>query len=299
MSPARLGQHFLRDARVADRILEAAEVEAGQRVLEIGPGEGVLTRGLAEAVAPGLVVAVEADRTLAARLDEAGLENLQVVHGDAVRIDLAALGPFDRVVSNLPYQISGPVTVRLLEMLDDQATRWGLAVLMYQKEFADRLLAEPGTKAYGRLTVHAAPRVRIESVRHVSPGCFHPPPRVQSTVLRFAPHETAPFDVADERLWKAVVDGAFNHRRKQLRNTVPSAVAGWLPADAAVRVLKDAGLADRRPEQMAPAEFSALVAKLADAAGPDPGGAGRPAGPSSAARPAGATPAPARGRREA
>lgn len=257
-----LGQHFLREPRIARRILEAAEITPGQRVLEVGPGAGVLTEPLSEAVGPGgRVVAVEADPRFGALLQDKW-PNVEVVQGDALEVDLQALGPFDRIVSNLPYQISGPITMRFLDLLRGQG--WGRAVLMYQKEFADRLLADPGSKTYGRLTVHTARWCAVSKVRDVPPGCFDPPPKVHSTVLRFDPHPEPPFEVADEALWSAVVDGSFQQRRKQLRNTVPPAVAGLgVPRDAAEEALGE--LSTLRPEQVAPAGFAALVGRLAEA----------------------------------
>ncbi len=263
---AKLGQHFLREPRIARRILEAAEILPGQRVLEIGPGPGVLTEPLVEAVGPsGTLVAVEYDPDLAAPL-MGRWPNLDVRLADAVKADLAAWGPYDRIVSNLPYQISGPITVKLLELLREPATRWGRAVLMYQREFADRLRAEPGSKAYGRLTVHAARWVTVSHLRDVPPGCFDPPPKVHSSILILDPHKEAPFEVADEAVWTAVVDGAFGQRRKQLRNTVPATVAGLgIGRDAALGALDALELASARPEAVPAADFARLVALLAEA----------------------------------
>ncbi len=263
---AKLGQHFLREPRIARRIIEAAGIEPGQRVLEIGPGPGVLTEPLVEAVGPtGTLVAVEYDPDLAGPL-MGRWPNLDVRLADAVKADLAAWGPYDRIVSNLPYQISGPITVKLLELLRQPETRWGRAVLMYQREFADRLRAEPGSKAYGRLTVHAARWVGVSLLRHVPPACFNPPPKVQSSILILEPHPSPPFEVADEVLWTAVVDGAFGQRRKQLRNTVPAAVAGLgVPRDSSLAALVELGLDAARPEAVPAADFAKLVALLAGA----------------------------------
>jgi 16S rRNA (adenine1518-N6/adenine1519-N6)-dimethyltransferase len=266
---ARLGQHFLRDEAVLDAILAAAGLRPGHRVLEVGPGPGNLTGRLARAVGPaGRVVAVEADHALAAAL-QGRWPNVEVVVGDAVQADLAGLGgpgPFDRIVANLPYLISGPITVAFLGLLRDPATRWGRAVLMYQREFAERLLASAGDGAYGRLSVHAARWVAASRVRDVPPGAFDPPPEVESLVVRLDPHAAPPFAVADEALWTAAVDGSFQQRRKQMRNTVPPAVAGLgVPREAALAALGAEGLAAERPERVAPERFAALVARLAEA----------------------------------
>ncbi len=255
-----LGQHFLREPRIARRVIEAAGIEPGMRVLEIGPGGGVLTEPLSDAVGPdGRVVAIEADERFARRLK---FPNVDVVHGDAMQVDLAELGPFDRIVANLPYQISGPVTARFLDL--HRAQGWGRAVLMYQKEFADRLLAGPGTKKYGRLSVHTARVGTVTKVRDVPPGCFDPPPKVMSTVVQIDPYDEPPFAVADEALWSAVVDGSFQQRRKQLKNTVPPAVAGFgVDEAAALDALVAEDLTTERPEQVAPERFAALVARWA------------------------------------
>lgn len=261
-----LGQHFLRDDAVLEAVVQAAQLRAGHRVLEIGPGPGNLTARLSAAVGPkGEVVAIEADKALVPHL-EGRWPNVRLVVGDAVQTDLAALGRFDRIVANLPYLISGPITVAFLDLLRDPATRWERAVLMYQAEFAERLLADAGDGAYGRLSVHAARWVKASKVRDVSPGSFDPPPKVDSMVVALVPHPAPPFTVADEKLWTAVVDGAFQQRRKQMRNTVPYAAAGLgVDKDDAVAVLDDLGLTTERPEQVAPATFARLVAALAGA----------------------------------
>lgn len=262
---ARLGQHFLRDGAVLDAIVAAADLRPGQRVLEVGPGPGNLTARLAAAVgAKGTVVAIEADKALAAAL-EGRWPNVEVVIGDAVQADLPALGRFDRIVANLPYLISGPITVAFLGLLRDPATHWGRAVLMFQREFAERLLAHAGDDAYGRLSVHAARWVAVSKVRDVPPGAFDPPPEVDSLVVRLDPHPAPPFPIEDEALWTAVVDGGFQQRRKQLRNTVPAAVAGLgVPREAALAALDALGLSSERPERVAPATFAALVDRLVE-----------------------------------
>lgn len=248
--------------RVLADILAAADVQAGERVLEVGPGEGVLTRPLVDAVGQeGEVVAVEYDAGLAKALRIGAPANLRIVHADAVQADLEGLGPFDRIVSNLPYQISGPVTSRFLDTLPS----WRRAVLLVQKEFADRLHALPRTGDYGRLGVHVQRHCHVRRLRTVAPGSFAPPPRVDSAVVVLEPHAEAPFEVMDERLWRAVVDGTFQNRRKQLRNTLPPAVAGLVGRTTARDTLGRLGWSACRPEELAPADFGALVAALREA----------------------------------
>ncbi len=261
---ARLGQHFLRDLAVLDSVVASAGLAAGQRVLEIGPGPGNLTEHLSRRVgATGRVVVIEADPKLAAAL-QGKWSNVEVIVGDAVQVDLAALGRFDRIVANLPYLISGPITIAFLALLKDPATRWDRAVLMYQAEFAERLLATAGSGAYGRLSVHAARQVQARKVRDVPPGCFDPPPEVDSMVVELVPYAAPPFAVADEQLWTAVVDGSFQQRRKQMRNTVPAAVAPFgVSKEEAMAALDAMHLASERPERVAPARFAELVGRLA------------------------------------
>ncbi|MEK6974767.1 MAG: 16S rRNA (adenine(1518)-N(6)/adenine(1519)-N(6))-dimethyltransferase RsmA [Candidatus Thermoplasmatota archaeon] len=259
-----LGQHFLRDERVLDAVMAAAGIAPGMRVLEIGPGPGNLTQRLADAVgAKGEVVAIEADKALAPHL-EGKWPNVRLIVADAVQTDLGALGRFDRIVANLPYLISGPITVAFLQLLREPAHRWDRAVLMYQAEFAQRLLASAGDDSYGRLSVHVARWTRATKVRDVAPGAFEPAPKVDSMVVLLEPHAKPPFAVADEALWTAVVDGSFQQRRKQMRNTVPPVVARLgVDKDDAVAALTDLDLLTERPEQVAPARFAELVAALA------------------------------------
>lgn len=258
-----LGQHFLRDQGVLDTVVGASRLEPGQNVLEIGPGPGNLTERLSLRVGDtGRVIAIEADPNFA-KLLAGKWPNVQLVVGDAVQTDLAAFGRFDRIVANLPYLISGPITIAFLQLLRDPATRWGFAVLMYQKEFAERLLAHAGDDAYGRLSVHAARWVKATKVREVPPGAFDPPPKVDSLVISLEPHAAPPFAVPDEKVWTAVVDGAFQQRRKQMRNTVPAAVAGLgIPIAVTGAVLEEMGLASERPEQVEPAVFAELARRL-------------------------------------
>jgi len=262
---AYLGQHFLRDARVLDAVLAAAQLSPGQRILEVGPGPGNLTERLSLSAGPaGKVVAIEADTGLADLLF-GRWPNVEVVKGDAVQVDLAKHGKFDRIVANLPYLISGPITAAFLDLLARPETAWSRAVLMYQREFAERLLANPGTSDYGRLTVHAARRVRVTKVRDVPAAAFDPPPKVESMVLLFEPHARPPFAVHDEKVWRAIVDGTFQRRRKQLRNGLPAAVGTiGLPRQRALDALESRGWSERRPENLSPAEFAQLANELAE-----------------------------------
>lgn len=223
-----LGQHFLVDDNIVGRILDLARVPAGAPVLEVGPGIGTLTLALCGVA--GHVVAVERDTTLLPVLEDAaaGCGNLTVVHADAVTVpvrDLAGpLGPPRLLVANLPYAVAATVVLRFFEELDSLES----ATVMVQSEVADRMAATPGRKDYGAYTVKLGLLARPAGRFTVSPGCFMPPPRVDSAVLRIERvrrPEPAPVLAAARRF----ADAAFAQRRKTLRNSV-LASTGWAPA---------------------------------------------------------------------
>jgi len=245
----RLGQHFLVDRRVAERHVEHAEIRPSDTVLEIGPGLGILTRLLVERARR--VIAIEADRRFAAFLRDA-LPMVEVVEGDALVVEWPR---FDVMASNLPYQISSPLTFRLL----DQAFR--KAVLMYQWEFARRMVAEPGTSDYSRLTVGVARRAACEVLERVPRNAFHPQPRVDSALVALAPRP-APFPLADPDRFDAVVDALFAHRRKTVENGLRIEWRRLAPSREALESLLPAvpHLA-RRVEELPPEE----IARIADA----------------------------------
>lgn len=250
-----LGQHFLIDERVAERTVGYADPGPGETVLEVGPGLGVVTLPLARAAEQ--VRAVEVDAALAGllreRLDEAGLDNVEVVHGDALEVDL---GEFDLVCSNLPYQISSPLTFRLLEEGFDRA------VLMYQREFADRLCAQPGSKKYGRLTVNASVRTDREVVEPVPRTAFWPRPEVDSALVRLRWRDD-PVDVGDPALFADTVRALFMHRRKMARNAVQLHADDLGGPQVVETALEAWGMGDRRPGELSPVEIAALVHEIA------------------------------------
>lgn len=212
----RFGQHFLHDPGVVDRILRAIAPEPGQRFVEIGPGQGILTRPLL-AVAGRLDV-VELDRDLAAALSGENLPGLTVHGADALRFDYRDLAPPGalRVVGNLPYNISTPLLFHLL----GQAEAVRDMHFMLQREVVTRMAASPGGGDYGRLSVMVQYRCRVERLFTVPPGAFRPPPRVNSAVVRLVPYREPPVDVGDETVFRRVVAAAFSQRRKTLRNAL-------------------------------------------------------------------------------
>jgi len=248
----RFGQHFLHDPGVLARIVAAIDPKPGERLVEIGPGRGALTLPLLERCRR--LEAIEVDRDLVPPLVERARGNGElVVHqADALEVDFSALhrgGPKLRVCGNLPYNISTPLLFHLLE------SRAAIADMhfMLQKEVVDRIVAPPGGKTYGRLTVMLAAACRATALFRVGRGAFQPPPAVDSAVVRLVPHASAPFELADPDRFARVVAAAFSMRRKTLRNSLRGLVEpGRFDA---------AGIdAARRPETLSPAEFARLAA---------------------------------------
>jgi 16S rRNA (adenine1518-N6/adenine1519-N6)-dimethyltransferase len=213
-----LGQHFLLDTNLIDRIARTAEPLDGVTVIEIGPGPGGLTRALLAHEARE-VIAIEKDRRCIAALDElraATGGRLTILAEDALEIDAAALGAEPRrIVANLPYNISTVLLVRWLE----QAEAFDRMVVMIQKEVADRLVAQPSTKAYGRLSVMTQWRWEAKIAFNVARTAFVPPPKVMSSVVVLTPRP-APLAQADWGKLEKVVAAAFNQRRKMLRSAL-------------------------------------------------------------------------------
>jgi 16S rRNA (adenine1518-N6/adenine1519-N6)-dimethyltransferase len=251
MKPPR-DQHFLIDQDAVHRIADLVDLD-GRIVLEIGPGEGVLTRALIDRGAR--VNAVEIDRQLCEELNdrfsaEIADGRLAITHGDAVRCPLP---PFSVVVSNLPYSASSKLTFRLLD------TGFEVAVLMYQSEFARRMTAPAGTGDCGRLSVMVQTYATVESCFELSPGSFRPKPQVRSMVVRIVPKEPVAL-IPDRRLYADVVRALFTHRRKTVRNGLKSA-GGILPAVRVAHMLSalPGRILDSRPEDLTLDDFAAIT----------------------------------------
>ena len=252
----RFGQNFLRAPHVVAQILAAAELSPGERVMEIGPGLGALTDQLLAAGAE--VLACEVDRDLAAALAKRGAEHLTVHQGDVLKSPWPALLPAPpyKLVANLPYNISSQVLFKIL----DHRPLFSRLVLMFQKEVGDRLLAGPATRDYGILSVLVQNWYTVTRVVKVAPGCFHPPPKVESVVLRFDPRPQPLAAVVDENAFRLLVKAIFAQRRKTLRNGLLG--AGYLPA-AVDRALDALTLAPTvRGETLTIAQMARLAEKL-------------------------------------
>jgi 16S rRNA (adenine1518-N6/adenine1519-N6)-dimethyltransferase len=252
----RFGQNFLRAPHVVEQILAAAELMSGERVVEIGPGLGALTDQLLAAGAA--VLAFEVDRDLAAILEQRGTPGLTVHRGDVLRVAWPELltDPPYKLVANLPYNISSQVLFKVL----DQRRLFSRLVLMFQKEVGDRLLAAPATRDYGILSVLVQNWYAVMRVCKVPPGCFYPPPQVESVVLRFDPRPQPLAAVVDEVAFRTLVKAVFAQRRKTLRNALLGAGYAAVAID---RALADLAIPPNcRGETLAIAQLAALSAAL-------------------------------------
>ena len=260
-----LGQNFLLDLNLTARIARASGPLAGVTVVEVGSGPGGLTRAL---LAEGAhhVVAIERDRRCIAALEEiaaAAPGRLTIVNGDALAVDMAALAPQPaRIVANLPYNVATPLLVGWLKA-EPWPPWYGSMTLMFQREVAERIVARPGSKAYGRLGVLAGWRAEAEILFDVSPRAFTPPPKVTSSVVRLTPR---PRPLAcDALVLERVTAAAFGQRRKMLRQSLKT-----LGLDAQA-LLAEAGIAEtRRAEEIDVAGFVALANAAAASLPPNP-----------------------------
>ena len=207
-----LGQNYLIDDFKRKKIIEYAKLTEEDTVLEIGPGIGTLTIELAKKA--GKVIAIEQDTAifniLKKRLEKEKIDNVELINGDAVKVDFPE---FNKIVSNLPYQISSPISFKFLEHEFD------LAVLMYQKEFADRMNGKVGTKQYSRLSAMLYFKANVKFLTKVSPESFIPSPKVDSSVVELKPKENKIAD-DDFKIYSKVVKALFQHRNKKARNAL-------------------------------------------------------------------------------
>ncbi len=212
MARQRHGQHFLVDLSVACREVEYAQITKDDIVLEIGPGTGIITRLLAQKAKQ--VIAIEIDQRLVKQLTTTLPANVTLITGDAVRIDFQELPRFTKIVSNLPYQISSPITFKFL------SCSFSKAVLIYQKDFAERLVAAPGTKQYSRLTVGVSYKAQCRMLEDVPRHCFSPQPSIESSIVELIPYGKPRFTVDNESFFFELTKQLFTHRRKKIRSTI-------------------------------------------------------------------------------
>lgn len=232
------GQNFLTDERVAQRHVDFADISKDDRVLEVGPGLGILTKILVEKADD--VTCIELDDILADYIEDTYSDRVKLIRGDAMKVDFP---PFDRFVSNLPYSISTPVIFKLLDH------DFKKAVVMVQKEFAERMVADVGTDDYSRLTVNLYYRADCRILETVPASRFKPKPKVDSALVEITPRES-PFRVKDEKTFFKVTEVAFNHRRKKIGTSLKS--AKMIPNDADIPYL------DERIEKLTPEQIGEL-----------------------------------------
>ena len=256
-----LGQNFLHDTSVIDKIVQAVDPKPGDAIVEIGPGQGALTFPLLKK--HGGITAIEFDRDLHAPLQAAAREHgvLRLIEGDVLGVDFSALaaelapaGGKIRLVGNLPYNLSSPILFHAL----DHAPSVRDMHFMLQKEVVERMASGPGSKVYGRLSVMLQAYCTVTPLFVVPPGAFRPAPKIDSAVVRLVPKPVEAIHVADRKVFADVVRAAFGQRRKTLRNA--------LNGVADVTAIEAAGLrADARAEQVEVAGFVGLANLLASA----------------------------------
>ena len=233
----KFGQNFLIDEHVLDKIIAAAEIGPEDTVLEIGPGIGTMTQAIAEKTKK--VIAVEIDDNLIPILKEnlKDYDNVEIINDDVMKVDIASLG-VNKVVANLPYYITTPIIMGLLESrlpLDS-------ITVMVQKEVADRMKSKPGTKDYGALSLAVQFYAEPYLVANVPQNCFMPRPNVGSAVIRLTLHKKTPVDVRDEKLMFMIIRAAFNQRRKTLQNCLSHYEELHYEKEKVAQVLRDMNL---------------------------------------------------------
>ncbi|SDX87596.1 16S rRNA (adenine1518-N6/adenine1519-N6)-dimethyltransferase [Allochromatium warmingii] len=224
----RFGQNFLHDPLVIDRIQAAIDARPGDYLVEIGPGQGAITSGLLQRA--GALDVIELDRDLIEPLRQrlSTVGTLRIHNADALAVDLRTLidnketnSPILRLVGNLPYNISTPLLFHFLNQLDVVRDLH----VMLQKEVVDRIVAEPGDKTYGRLSVMIQSRCAATCLFHIGPGAFKPAPKVDSAFLRLRPLRPLPYPITDPHVHERIVAAAFGQRRKTLRNSLSSLIS--------------------------------------------------------------------------
>jgi len=262
----RFGQNFLTDPRVLDKIIDAAEVTKDDFVIEIGPGLGTMTRALCEHA--GSVLAVEIDYDLADILERELIplyDNLEILVGDILKQDIREIaethhaGRPIKVVANLPYYITTPI---LMELLESRVPIHSITV-MVQKEVAERMMAKPGDKDCGAISLAVQYYAEPYLAANVPPNCFTPRPKVSSAVIRLTRREEPPVETPDEKLMFKLIRAAFAQRRKTLLNAITNSAELTFDKDTVSKAIEEAGLpAAVRGEKLDIQAFATLAEKL-------------------------------------
>ena len=249
----RLGQNFLLDQSIASEIVSSIHPTESDTVLEPGPGHGTLTRLLQKKA--GKVIAVEKDPVLARELKETFRDhpNIVIVEGDILKTN--PLPHFNKVVSTPPYYLSSKLALFMSK------TKFEMAGVVFQKEFGERLLAEPGTREYGRLTVSVRRRLKIEKIREISRTAFRPRPKVDSILLRMTPMQN--HRQINKQLFEEVVRGVFTQRRRLTRSALAHFLTKKLGRESARKIMSEIALPDVRVFQLSIAQLEELSEQLA------------------------------------
>lgn len=241
----KLGQNFLTDMPTAQREVEYANINKKDVVLEIGPGKGFLTKILSDKAKK--VISIEIDQTLAQYIKDLNLDNVEIINADVLELDFNTLSKFNKIVSNIPYQISSPLTFKMLEY------PFELAVLIYQKEFAERMVAKHGTKNYSRLTVNTYYKAGCKLLEIVPKEFFNPKPKVDSAMVKIIPRSSPPFKLKDEVFFFDLINNLFSQRRKKIKNIIKNKYQCEL---------KEIPFLDKRVEELSPKEIGVLSDRL-------------------------------------
>jgi len=254
----RLGENYLIDGNIRNKILKEADVCARDTVLEIGPGLGALTEGLAESGAR--VIAVEKDRKAFGALSEmlAGrYSNLTLIHGDILKFDASVIASSGRmkVVGNLPYYITSPI----IEYLIENRRRIISALITVQREVANRLMASPGTKDYSSISCYVRYYTKPSYIHTIRRTAFYPEPEVDSSLIKLDILDRPSVEVRDEKMLFRIIRGAFNQRRKSIINSLSREEALSIPKDELSKILKRAGIEPSvRPEVLSLEDFARI-----------------------------------------
>lgn len=250
----RLGQNFVIDRALLQRMISYASVSREDTVLEVGAGLGFLTKLLSPACKRVIAVEVDSRLTKILRNELRDLRNVDLIEGDVLNVSVPK---FNKVVSTPPYSISSPLLFWLLER------RFDCAVLTFQKEFAERLTAPVGSRDYGRLTVGTYYRAEAELLDSVPRSMFYPPPDVDSRVVRLKPREGPPFSVEDEETFFELVQTLFTQRNKKVRNAIVPFLRRRVEKENVARLADSLLFHDKRVRELAPEDFGALANEIA------------------------------------
>jgi len=250
----RLGQNFVIDRALLQRMVSYASVSREDTVLEVGAGLGFLTKLLSLACKRVIAVEVDPRLTKILRSELRDLENVHLIEGDVLKVSVPQ---FNKVVSTPPYSISSPILFWLLER------KFDCAVLTFQKEFAERLTASVGSRDYGRLTVGTYYRAEAELLDFVPRSMFYPPPDVDSMVVRLKPREKPPFSVKDEEAFFKLVQTLFTQRNRKVRNAIVSFLRERVRKADVTKLADSLLFHDKRVRELAPEDFGAMADEIA------------------------------------